>query len=47
MSNYNADITKYIDCSADFAKPILTKLREIIHKACPDVEEKLSWSRPH
>lgn len=47
MPNYNTDITKYIDGSADFAKPILTKLREIIHKACPDVEEKLSWSRPH
>jgi uncharacterized protein YdeI (YjbR/CyaY-like superfamily) len=37
----------YIAKSADFAKPILCHLRELVHKACPDVEEKMKWSFPH
>ena len=31
----------------DFAKPILNHLRELVHQACPEVEEKLKWSMPH
>ena len=31
-------IDSYIEKSADFAKPILNHLRELVHKACPDVE---------
>ena len=38
----DADIEK----SADFAKPKLTHLRELIHNACPDVAETLKWSMP-
>lgn len=37
----------YIAKSADFAKPILNHLRELVHKVCPDVEEKMKWSMPH
>ncbi|HEX2209380.1 MAG TPA: YdeI/OmpD-associated family protein [Longimicrobium sp.] len=37
----------YIGKAADFAKPILTYLREVVHEACPDVEEKIKWSSPH
>lgn len=40
-------IDEYINKSADFAKPILTHIRELVHKACPDVEEKMKWSFPH
>ena len=40
-------IDDYISKSADFAKPILNHLRELVHKACPDVEEKMKWSFPH
>lgn len=40
-------IDNYISKSADFAKPILIHLRELVHKACPDVEEKMKWSFPH
>lgn len=40
-------IDEYINKSADFAKPILNHLRELVHKACPDVEEKIKWSFPH
>jgi uncharacterized protein YdeI (YjbR/CyaY-like superfamily) len=40
-------IDAYIAKSADFAKPILTHLRAIVHGACPDVEETMKWSTPH
>ena len=39
-------IDAYIAKSADFAKPILLHIRELVHKACPDVEEKMKWSMP-
>ncbi len=41
------EIDAYISKSADFAKPILKHIRELVHKACPDVEEKMKWSFPH
>ena len=40
-------IDAYIAKSADFAKPILNHLRELVHKTCPDAEEKMKWSFPH
>jgi uncharacterized protein YdeI (YjbR/CyaY-like superfamily) len=40
-------IDGYIERSADFAKPILNHLRELVHEACPDVEEKWKWSFPN
>lgn len=40
-------IDTYISKSADFAKPILIHIRQLVHKTCPDVEEKMKWSFPH
>ena len=40
-------IDAYISKSAGFAKLILNHIRELVHKACPDVEEKMKWSFPH
>lgn len=40
-------IDLYIERSADFAKPILKHLRDIVHKTCPEAEEKMKWSFPH
>jgi uncharacterized protein YdeI (YjbR/CyaY-like superfamily) len=40
-------IDAYIAKSADFAKPILEHFRDLVHQACPDVEEKMKWSFPH
>src|SRR3954471_18488682 len=40
-------IDAYILKSADFARPILNHIRELVHKTCPDVEEKMKWSFPH
>lgn len=39
-------VDAYIAKSADFAKPILTYLRELVHEACPSVEENIKWSMP-
>ncbi len=47
MGKKDKRIDAYIAKSADFAKPILNHLRELVHKACPDVEETMKWSFPH
>ncbi len=40
-------VDAYIAKSAEFAKPILTHLRELVHRACPEVEEKIKWGFPN
>jgi len=47
MSQYNPKITEIIENAPEFERPVLKHLREIIHKACPEIEERISWSRPH
>jgi uncharacterized protein YdeI (YjbR/CyaY-like superfamily) len=47
MAPTDKSIDAYINKSADFAKPILTHLRKLVHQACPGVEEKMKWSFPH
>jgi uncharacterized protein YdeI (YjbR/CyaY-like superfamily) len=44
MGKKDARIDLYIFKSAEFAKPILLHLRELVHTACPDVEETIKWS---
>ena len=39
-------IDAYIENAQPFAKPILKKLRVLIHKACPDVTETIKWGMP-
>ncbi|HUR20829.1 MAG TPA: YdeI/OmpD-associated family protein [Vicinamibacterales bacterium] len=39
-------VDAYIDNAAQFAKPILIRLRRAIHKGCPEVTETLKWSVP-
>lgn len=46
MANTDKRIDAYIEKSPDFAKPILAHLRELVHEACPDVEETMKWSSP-
>jgi uncharacterized protein YdeI (YjbR/CyaY-like superfamily) len=46
MVTKDKKIDAYIAKSADFAKPILNHIRELVHKACPAVEEKMKWSMP-
>jgi uncharacterized protein YdeI (YjbR/CyaY-like superfamily) len=47
MTKRDERIDAYIAKSADFAKPILTHLRELVHAACPEIEETWKWSFPH
>ncbi|MFN4233642.1 MAG: YdeI/OmpD-associated family protein [Bacteroidia bacterium] len=42
----NIQIDYYIEKSADFAKPILERIRYLVHKACPDVMETIKWGMP-
>lgn len=47
MAKKEKALDAYIAKSADFAKPILNHIRELVHKTCPEVEEKMKWSFPH
>ncbi|MBB3118310.1 YdeI/OmpD-associated family protein [Pseudoduganella violacea] len=40
-------IDAYIAKSAEFAQPILTHLRALVHASCPEVEETVKWGMPH
>ncbi len=44
MANKDPRVDLYIYNAADFARPILLHLRELIHAACPDVQETIKWS---
>jgi uncharacterized protein YdeI (YjbR/CyaY-like superfamily) len=43
---FNPKVDAYIAKAQPFAQPILTHIRELAHKACPDVEEEIKWSMP-
>ncbi len=47
MGKKNPGIDAYINKSAEFAKPVLKHFRALVHKVCPEVEEKLKWGMPH
>jgi uncharacterized protein YdeI (YjbR/CyaY-like superfamily) len=47
MTKKDARIDSYISKSADFAKPILIHLRELVNLTCPEAEEKMKWGFPH
>ncbi|KAF0143131.1 MAG: hypothetical protein FD122_89 [Stygiobacter sp.] len=43
MGKKDPRVDAYIAKSQEFAKPILEHFRELVHKACPDVEETIKW----
>lgn len=47
MGSRDPRVDAYIEKSAPFAQPILRHLREVVHEACPGVEEAMKWSFPH
>ena len=47
MGRKDSRVDAYIAGSADFAKPILKHLRELLHDNCPSIEETMKWSFPH
>lgn len=46
MSGTDPRIDAYIAKAPAFAQPILTHLRDAVHRACPGVQEDIKWSRP-
>jgi uncharacterized protein YdeI (YjbR/CyaY-like superfamily) len=46
MGKRDPRIDVYIAKAGDFAKPILCYIRDVVHEACPDVQEALKWSSP-
>jgi uncharacterized protein YdeI (YjbR/CyaY-like superfamily) len=47
MGQRDERVDAYIEKSADFAKPILMYIRELVHSVCPNVKETLKWGFPH
>ena len=47
MGTRDPRVDAYIAKSAEFARPILEHLREVVHGACPEAEETLKWGMPH
>lgn len=39
-------VDDYIAKAQDFARPVLERLRALVHKACPAVEETVKWRMP-
>lgn len=46
IPSFDPRIDVYINKSKPFAQPILTHIRELVHKACPAVEETIKWGMP-
>lgn len=47
MGTRDPRFEQYIGKAPEFARPILSHLREVVHQACPAVEETMKWSSPH
>lgn len=46
MAKTDKRVELYIGKAAPFAQPILIHILEVVHKACPEVEETFKWSFP-
>lgn len=46
MGQRDPRVDAYIAKSAAFAQPILARVRELVHEACPQVEETIKWGMP-
>ena len=46
MEKFDPRIDAYIEKSADFAKPILKHIRQVVHQASPQITETVKWGMP-
>ena len=46
MKNLTPQVDAYIERAAEFAKPILRKVRAAFHKGCPELKEVFKWGVP-
>jgi uncharacterized protein YdeI (YjbR/CyaY-like superfamily) len=47
MTHLNPKLDDYLAAAEDFAKPIMTHLRGLLHATCPEVVEEMKWGIPH
>jgi uncharacterized protein YdeI (YjbR/CyaY-like superfamily) len=47
MARKDPRVDAYIGKSAAFARPVLRRLRKLVHRGCPPVEETIKWGFPH
>ncbi len=47
MATFNPAFDTYIAQAPAFAQPILSHLRDLVHRAVPDAEEIIKWRAPH
>jgi len=47
MARKDPRIDAYIASAPPFARPILRRLRTLVHRGCPEVVEDLKWGMPH
>jgi uncharacterized protein YdeI (YjbR/CyaY-like superfamily) len=46
MKNTSPEVDAYIENAPEFARPMLKRLRKVIHKGCPQVVETIKWGVP-
>ncbi len=46
MPKRDPRVDAYIAKSAEFAKPILNRIRKVVHAVCPDAMETIKWNSP-
>lgn len=46
MEQYDPRVDAYIERSADFAKPVLNHLRQLVHGVSPLITETIKWGMP-
>jgi uncharacterized protein YdeI (YjbR/CyaY-like superfamily) len=47
MAKKDPRVDAYIAKSPAFAKPVLRRLRTLVHRGCPRAEESIKWGFPH
>src|SRR5262245_3827579 len=46
MPKTDPRVDAYIEKAPDYARPVLAKVREMVHQGAPDCEEALKWGHP-
>jgi len=46
MGKKDPRVDAYIAQAADFAQPVLIRIRKLVHAACPEVTETIKWNAP-
>jgi uncharacterized protein YdeI (YjbR/CyaY-like superfamily) len=47
METVDNRVDAYIEKSTEFARPILNHIRELVHRASPQITETIKWGFPH